>query len=300
MIEKMKMVHIVTSASRKKEMLKALRDAGVMHLAEKQSADREVTERFQTLSRTAMALRDYAEPKQKASEEILSDDDFKEMYSGVLDAIERKSALGQEISASNTELDRISAWGDFSPAELRKLREDGFDFHFYRMGEKEYQALAESDVRFIRLAPIDKMKTVAVMGTLPAEIPGTEFVPPEKSISELNAGIEAARGGIAECDKVLKDASVYDETFKAQMLKVQNEEVFSSASATAQSDGDFVWLSGYVPEADMDKFKAMAESCGCAWAAEDVAEDDEHIPTKLRFNKVSQLIQPVFIQSDLC
>ena len=44
MIEKMKMVHIVTSASRKDEMLKALRDAGVMHLAEKQSADREVTE----------------------------------------------------------------------------------------------------------------------------------------------------------------------------------------------------------------------------------------------------------------
>ena len=294
MIEKMKMVHIVTSASRKEEMLKALRDAGVMHLAEKQSADREVTERFQTLSRTAMALRDYAEPKQKGSEEILSDDDFKKMYSGVLDAIDRKAALGQEISASNTELDRISAWGDFSPAELKKLREDGFDFHFYRMGEKEYQALAESDVKYIRLAPIDKMKTVAVMGTLPAEIPGTEFVPPEKSISELNAGIEAAHAEIAECDKVLKDASIYDASFKAQMLKTQNEELFSSAGATAQSDGDFVWLSGYVPEVDMDKFKAMAESCGCAWAAEDVAEDDEHIPTKLRFNKVSQLIQPVF------
>lgn len=294
MIEKMKMVHIVTSASRKEEMLKALRDAGVMHLAERQNADREVTERFQTLSRTAMALRDYAEPKQKASEEILSDEDFKKMYAGVLDAIDRKSALGQEISASNTELDRISAWGDFSPAELKKLREDGFDFHFYRMGEKEYQMLAESDVRFIRLAPIDKMKTVAVMGTLPAEIPGTEFVPPEKSVSELRAGIEAARGEIEECDKVLKEASVYDESFKAQMLKTQNEELFSSAGATAQSDGDFVWLSGYVPEADMDKFKAMAEECKCAWAAEDVAEDDEHIPTKLRFNKVSKLIQPVF------
>ena len=34
MVEKMKMVHIVTTASRKDEMLKALRDAGVMHLAE--------------------------------------------------------------------------------------------------------------------------------------------------------------------------------------------------------------------------------------------------------------------------
>ena len=50
MIEKMKMVHIVTSNSRKDEMLQGLRNAGVMHLAEKQSADREILDRFQTLS----------------------------------------------------------------------------------------------------------------------------------------------------------------------------------------------------------------------------------------------------------
>ena len=125
MVEKMKMVHIVTSASRKDEMLSALRDIGVVHLAERQSADRAVSERFQTLSRTAMALRDYAEKKQQPASEILADDEFNSMYSGVLDAIERKSVLGAEISAANTEIDRVSAWGDFSPAELKKLREDG-------------------------------------------------------------------------------------------------------------------------------------------------------------------------------
>jgi vacuolar-type H+-ATPase subunit I/STV1 len=64
MVEKMKMVHIVTTASAKEEMLKSLRDIGVLHLSEKQSADREVSDRFQTLSKTEMALKDYAEPKQ--------------------------------------------------------------------------------------------------------------------------------------------------------------------------------------------------------------------------------------------
>ncbi|MBR0380064.1 MAG: hypothetical protein IJH62_05830, partial [Mogibacterium sp.] len=127
MVEKMKMVHIVTTASRKDEMLKALRDAGVMHLAEKQSADREVSERFQTLSRTAMALGDYAEKKQKPASEILSDSEFNEMYAGVLEAIDRKAALGQEISSANTEIDRIRAWGEFSPAELEALRDKGYD-----------------------------------------------------------------------------------------------------------------------------------------------------------------------------
>ena len=130
MVEKMKMVHIVTSASAKDEMIKSLRDIGVMHLAEKQSADREVSDRFQTLSKTQMALKDYAEKKQVPASEILTDDEFNKMYDGVLEAIDRKTALGQEISAANTEIDRIAAWGEFSPEELKDLKEEGYDFHF--------------------------------------------------------------------------------------------------------------------------------------------------------------------------
>ena len=289
------MVHIVTSASAKDEMIKSLRDIGVMHLAEKQSADREVTDRFQTLSKTQMALKDYAEKKQVPASEILTDDEFNKMYDGVLEAMDRKSTLGQEISAANTEIDRISAWGDFSPAELKSLKEEGYDFHFYRMGSKEFQALqAEEDVRYLRLAPVDKQDAVAVFGTLPPSIQATEFIPGDNSVSELKQKIEDANKGIDECNETLKAASIYDASFKNQMLKVQNEVNYSSANATAQGDDDFVWISGYVPEVELDKVKAMAAEKKFAWAAEDVAEDDDKIPTKLRFNKVSKLIEPVF------
>ena len=295
MVEKMKMVHIVTSASAKDEMIKSLREIGVMHLAEKQSADREVTDRFQTLSKTQMALKDYAEKKQVPASEILTDDEFNKMYDGVLEAIDRKTALGQEISAANTEIDRIAAWGEFAPQDVKDLKEEGYDFHFYRMGSKEFQALqAEEDVRYIRLAPVDKQDAVAVFGTLPASIQASEFIPGENSISELKQKIEDAHKGIDECNETLKAASIYDTSFKNQMLKVQNEVNYSSANATAQGDDDFVWISGYVPEAELDKVKAMAAEKKFAWAAEDVAEDDDKIPTKLRFNKVSKLIEPVF------
>ena len=295
MIEKMKMVHIVTSASGKEEMLQGLREIGVMHLAERQSADREVTDRFQTLSKTAMALKDYADPKQKGSEEVLADDEFKKMYSGVLDAFEKKSVLAQEISAANTEIDRISAWGDFSPEDLAELRKEGYDFHFYRLGEKEYRAAIEDEnVRLINLAPINKQRAVAVLGTLPQEIRATEFLIPERSLSSLQHDIELSREGIAECDATLKDASVYDSSFQAEMLKVHNEVKYSEAEATAEGDGDFVWLSGYIPEADIDVFKAKAAEKGWAWSIDDVADDDEKIPTKVRHNKVSALIKPVF------
>ncbi len=296
MLEKMKMVYIVTTAAAKEEMLKDLRDMGLLHLAEKQSADRTVSEKFQTLSKAANAIKEYADPKQKGKKaEVLSDSEFGKMYGGVLEAIEKKESLTQAIGAANTELDRISAWGDFSPEEVKALKEEGYDFHFYRLGSKEYQdAVNSEDIRLIRLASVDKMDTVAVLGTLPPEIPATEFMLPEKSITELKEQVGTYRKGIAECEETLKAASVYEESFNDQMVKVQNQMNFSAADATAQSDEDFVWISGYVPEADLDQFKAAADEKNLAWAVDDVSEEDEHIPTKVRYNKISGLIKPVF------
>jgi len=295
MIEKMKMVHIVTSATRKEEMLQGLRDVGLMHLAEKQNADRNISEQFQTLSRTANALKEYEDPKAKEHPGILSDAEFAKMYQGVQEALEQKAALTQTIGAANTELDRISPWGDFSPQEVKELRDAGFDFHFYRLGNKEYQELVKDEnIRLIRLASVDKMDTVAVLGMLPPTIPATEFVLPEKSVSELKDQIETCRKDIAVCDEKLRKASVYTDSFNDQMLKARNDMNYSAASATAQGDEDFVWLSGYIPEADLAPFKEKAEAMDCAWAVEDVAEDDDQIPTKVRYNKVSVLIKPVF------
>lgn len=296
MIEIMKMVHIVATASGKEEMLKDLRDMGLLHLAEKQNADRALGEQFQTLQKAVNAVKEFADPKAKGvNAGVLSDSEFKKMYRGVLDAIEKKDALTQTMGAAHTELDRISAWGDFSPEEVKALKSEGFDFHFYRMGNKEYQDAVNSEsVRLIRLASVDRMDTVAVLGTLPPEIPATEFMLPERSVSELKEQVEECRKGIAACDETLKAASVYGASFNDQMLKLRNAMNFSAASATAQSDDDFVWISGYIPEADLDRFKAMADEKNLAWAVEDVSEDDEHVPTKVRYNKVSKLIKPVF------
>ena len=296
MIEKMKMLHIVASASGKEEMLKDLREMGLLHLAEKQSASREMNEEFQTLSKAANALKEYEDPKSKEPKAgVLDDAEFEKMYRGVLDAIEKKESLNQAIGAANTELDRISAWGDFSPEDVKALKNEGFDLHFYRMGSKEFQdAVNDENIRLIRLAPVDKMDTVAVFGTLPPEIPATEFMLPEHSASELKKQIEDGRKAIAECDETLKAASIYEASFDDQMVKLQNRMNFSAAGNTAQSDEDFVWLSGYIPEADMDKFKAAAAEKSIAWAVEDVSEEDEHIPTKVKYNKVSGLIKPVF------
>ena len=295
MIEKMYMVYVVSSVSRKQEMLEELRGLGILHLAEKRSAERAITERFTSLSRTSMALADYVTDKKKKSAEILSDEEFEKMYEGVLACLDKKTALTQQRGSAAAEIERIQAWGEFSPDELKKLNNEGYDFHFYRMAKHEFAAaLKDENIRLIRLAPVDKMDTAAVLGKLPPTIAATEFNLPEKSVAELKADIEACDKGLAECDEELKKASVYIPSFQVQMLKTQNEEIFSSASATADNDDAFVWLSGYVPEDELERFKTAAKENGWAWAVADVDDEDEKVPTKVKYNRVSRLIKPVF------
>ncbi len=293
MIEKMKKVCVVASASRKKEMLAALRDLGILHLADKKAASRESTERFSDLSRALMALSEYK--PEKESETLLSDEEFEKVFRNTLACLDRRTALVQERGAAATEADRVRAWGEFSPAECRALADEGFDLHFYRMTKKDCAAAAKDEgIRLIRLAPVDKMETVAVLGKLPPEISATEFILPEKSLSELQAQIAACDKGIADCAEELKKTAVHAASFRAQLLKTQNEEIWSSASATAESDSELVWLSGYIPEAEEASFKAEASRNGWAYLIDDVAEDDDQTPTKVRYSKVSRLIKPVF------
>ena len=56
MIEKMKVVHIVTTALEKKALLDKLQKMGIVHFSEKAGADQPLLQRFSDLSRMALVL----------------------------------------------------------------------------------------------------------------------------------------------------------------------------------------------------------------------------------------------------
>ena len=59
MIEKMQMVHIVTTTSQKQEMLEGLRDIGILHLSERKNASKEATDRVLAISKAMASLKEY-------------------------------------------------------------------------------------------------------------------------------------------------------------------------------------------------------------------------------------------------
>lgn len=299
MIEKMKMVYVVSSLSRKKEMLDGLEKLGVLHIAEKKGAAQTVTEKFTELSRLTASLAEYLpakkEQKNQSAKPLLQGEEFDQYYGDVKNAMERKSALGQELSVLRAELERIAPWGNITAADLDLLKEQKYDIYFYTVPASTYANLiADEERQIIHLKDVKKEVLIASIGKLPPEFSTSEFTLPEKSVEELeNAELECQKG-IEKSIDVLKDAALHMESFNAAMLVAQNDERYSSASQTAGSDDSFVWLAGYVPESDVEEFKTTASENGWAYAIENVDAEDEKIPTKLKFGKVSGLIEPLY------
>jgi V/A-type H+-transporting ATPase subunit I len=324
MIETMKMVHVVTTVSRKRELLKGLKDLGLLHIAEKKQASAAAARRFQDLSKLSSELQEYAPKKEKAGKAgktgdapeaagsgagkaleaagngagnapALKEEELLDLLDKAAKAIEDKRTLTEDMQASTAEAERLAPWGDFDPDQVRALRKDGFDLHFYRVDGPVWEAIEKDEkITAVRLASVEKAVTIAVIGRLPQGMAANEFELPAKGLSGLQAEVEEDKKKIADCESLLRKAACYEDAIRKEMIKAQNAEDDSAADRTAVSDEKLVWISGYIPEADLDPFRAKAREESWAYAIDDVSKDDEAIPTKLRYNKVTRLISPIY------
>ena len=304
MIETMKMVHVVTTVSRKRELIKGLKDLGLLHIAEKKQASPAAARRFQDLSKLSSELQEYApkqdkgkdkDGKKDAAHAPLEGKALEDLLEKAAQAIEDKRALTEAIQADTAEAERLAPWGDFDPNQVRELRKEGFDLHFYRVDNPVWEEIEKDEkIRAIRLASVEKAVTIAVVGSLPQGMAANEFQLPARGLSDLKREAEENQKKISDCEALLRKAALYEDAIRKEMIRAQNAEDDSAADRTAESDEKLVWISGYIPEDDLDLFRAKARDEAWAYAIEDVSKDDEAIPTKLRYNKVTKLISPIY------
>lgn len=293
MIEKMSHVCLVTQSSHKQEMLDTLRELGIVHVAERKSADPALTERFNALSKLSLELKNYTPAT--SSSAPLSDEEFEELFRKTKEALSRKAALAEQRSAALLEAEKLRPWGEFDPALVEELREDGLELHFYRLEKKVLADLkVREDVTYFRLSPVDKQETVAVLGKLSPDVPANEFPLPAKSCAQREDEAAQCSEEIVRCDEILQKAAGYLQCYADQLLKTQNAAEYSSVSAATEEDGGLTWLTGYLPTAETAVFTAAAKEHQWAYAMEEVSDDDGAVPTKVKYTKLSRLMQPVF------
>ena len=305
MIEPMKKVSVVLLNKEKEEALKALRKIGLVHLEKIDGASEKLTA-FKEYSNNAMLtesiLGEIKMPKQKKGAPSLSDEKIIELCSEVVAKSERKKQLMEEISADTTELERFAQWGAVSLEDLAYLEEKGIALKLYEINADKYN-LVDNDIQTI-LVNNDK-KTVRFLivnggqGRPENLLPEAFEVPyPRISTTALEEEIKRDEKELDEIQKFYEQNAKYVNAIAKYKKALESDIEFENVNAGMGcekngSDNDLAWLSGYVPDADLEEFKKFSAQNNWAVAYADPEEEDTEVPTKLKNNKFVSLIYPL-------
>ena len=207
--------------------------------------------------------------------------------------LEERSSLSDRLTKLRVSLNTVAKWGDFDPSEINELKGAGFELGFYLIEPKQLKSLPE-DARYIRLRDIDKKCAIAVLGEpLGPEYASSRFNLPEKGFSQIQAEIDASEKRIKEIDASVASSVRYIPSYDKEILKVTDSIVYNSVKEGASEEEGLTLIQGFIPEEDLDAFKNAAKEGCWAYAVDDPAEDDP-VPTKVKYNKVTGMMKPLF------
>ena len=286
MIERMKKVIVVTPYARKAEMLNAIRDFGVVHISQKSAPESKYTEKLSSLDKIRSVLNE--QPK-VAQNPVLAKKEFDSLHEKLVTAVATLKPLEDELFALNNEKARISSWGTLNPKDVKNLTDQGIELSFYQLSNKEIAQLPE-EVKFIRLAD----KTIAVVGeSLGDAFSVAKLELPARGLEELDAEISRVSLALHEAKTLLASSAAYISSYDHFMLKATDDILYSSVSGGVEQEDSLCCLTGFIPVTDVDGFKALAKENCWAYAFDDPTDEDP-VPTKIRYNKITQMMEPVF------
>ncbi len=290
MIERMKKIIVVAPVDRKAEMLNAIRDFGVIHISQKNAPESKYTEKFSSLDKVRAAL---SEQPKVAQNPILEKKEFNSLNERLCKAVSSIKPLEDELFVLNNEKLKISAWGTVDPKDVIALAEDGVELSFYQLSNKEISQLPE-DTKFIRLSDSSKIKNIAVIGQpLDENFSSAKLELPKRGVGEIDAEISRVSFALHEAKTLITSSAAFISSYDHYMLKTMDDILYSSVSGAVEQQESLCCLTGFIPVTDLENFKSLAKQNCWAYAFDDPSEEDP-VPTKIKYNKVTQMMQPVF------
>ncbi|MCQ2590964.1 MAG: ATPase [Treponema sp.] len=305
MIEPMKKVSIVLLNKEREAALKQLRKIGLVHL-EKLEGSSEKLNAFKEYTNNAIVsesiLGEIKLPKKLKAESNLSNDEVIALCSSIVAKADRKKQLMEEISADANELERFSNWGSVCNEDFDYLKTKNIQLKMYEVpGDKYHQIdekietiLVNNDKKTVRFLIINGGE-----GRPENLIPEAFEVPfPRMSTNELEEEIKKDEAEVAEIEKYYVSQAIHLSSIKnfRKALEVDIEFETVNCGMGREMEGtenDLAWISGFVPNADIEVFKAKCAENNWAVACEDAEIDDVTVPTKLKNNKFVSLIYPL-------
>lgn len=217
---------------------------------------------------------------------------------GKLEEMQEKQA---QLQAAKVSLEKniayMDIWGEFSYANIRRLKKAGFDVTFFSCPTSKYEPKwGEEYNAFLvnNFQSVTYFVTVTKTGT-PIDIDAERPKMPDRGLAKLHLAMEQLLDNIKVLNNQLKEYAAEQYNTLVELEKnIQNE--FNLSNTLVQTDreaGDkLMLLEGFVPTEEAPAMEVALEKEGYYFQELDI-QDGDRVPIKLKNNKFNRLYEPI-------
>ena len=217
---------------------------------------------------------------------------------GKLEEMQEKQA---QLQAAKVSLEKdiacMDIWGEFSYANIRRLKKAGFDVTFFSCPTSKYEPKwGEEYNAFLvnNFQSVTYFVTVTKTGT-PIDIDAERPKMPDRGLAKLHLAMEQLLDNIKVLNNQLKEYAAEQYNTLVELEKnIQNEFNFSNTLVqTDREAGDkLMLLEGFVPTEEAPAMEVALEKEGYYFQELDI-QDGDRVPIKLKNNKFNRLYEPI-------
>ena len=217
---------------------------------------------------------------------------------GKLEEMQEKQAQLQAAKVSlEKDIAYMDIWGEFSYANIRRLKKAGFDVTFFSCPTSKYEPKwGEEYNAFLvnNFQSVTYFVTVTKTGT-PIDIDAERPKMPDRGLAKLHLAMEQLRVNSKVLNNQLKEYAAEQYNTLVELEKnIQNE--FNLSNTLVQTDreaGDkLMLLEGFVPTEEAPAMEVALEKEGYYFQELDI-QDGDRVPIKLKNNKFNRLYEPI-------
>lgn len=306
MIVPMKKFYLIVLDKDRQTLPERLRKLGVAHVEELQGRG----EAYQNLEREKAEaesayyfLQNYVDKKKKIAVADTAQGPW--TVERIRDFVLSVSGLKRELDSLHEratqllrEIDRTKSWGEVSADSFAQALEGGtFSVRLFEVPSRDLSAIPK-ELEYIRIVAPKGKSRIAIMLDQDEKLPDLppsfqEFLPPERSLSQMRQELDAIEKRKREIFENLKEKSGNLSLLKAYLHEMESEIVLEKLRSGMPEHEHFAYLKGYVPARECEKFKKIAIKYGWGIVFDDPSEEDQP-PTLVENPPAVRIIQPVF------
>jgi V/A-type H+-transporting ATPase subunit I len=207
-----------------------------------------------------------------------------------------KSLLEMELQQLIRDKEEAALWGDYNKEDISKLKDLGFDLHFYSISESKFRKEWEQDYILYELNRANGKVYFVILSPKGSEIkfkiPESKF--PQTPLHALEERENELRKQISLNHKKMLAYTFCIELFQSKLneLNMELERYLATVSSQKEVEGLVDTLTGFAPAESRDEVCKFLDDEGVYYEVEEAVEDDKP-PIKLKNNFFARLFEPI-------